>query len=131
MDATLGNTLRELLRKDSDVRLALAFGSRARGSASVSSDLDLAISAPGLDLLALSAELSERLGVEVDALDLDSDIPIPLLEALVRDALVLHEGARGAAADWRTRSLLALETDGPWYRRMRDAWLARVAERGL
>ena len=56
---------------------------------------------------------------------------IPLLTELIRDGVVVHEGVRGAGATWRTSALLALETDGPWYRRMRDQWLSKVARSGF
>jgi len=113
-----------------EVQLALLFGSAARGTAGPESDVDLAVLAPGVDRLTLAAELSDTVGREVDVVSLE-DASVPLLIQLVRDAVVVHEGTAGAAARWRSRSLLALETDGPWYARMRDAWLARVAERGL
>ncbi len=112
------------------VRLALLFGSRATGRSSPESDIDLAVDAPGVDLLALAGALSVELGAEVDLVSL-GDATIPLLEALVQDALVVHESRPGLGAAWRARSLAELETDRPWYHRMRDAWLRRVAERGL
>lgn len=131
MDSAIARA-RELLRGHHGVRLVLAFGSRARGAATPMSDLDLAVSAPGMDLFKLAGELSERLGVEVDVVNLDDEnLPIPLLEALVRDSVIVAEAAKGIAASWRTRTVVMLETDRPWYRRMRDAWLARVEERGL
>jgi hypothetical protein len=43
----------------------------------------------------------------------------------------VHERRRGTAATWRAHALADLETDAPWFARMRDAWLARVAARGL
>jgi hypothetical protein len=56
---------------------------------------------------------------------------IPMLEALVNEGVVVFEARAGLAASWRSRALVELETDLPWYRRMRDAWLGRVAERGF
>lgn len=53
------------------------------------------------------------------------------LQKLLRDGIVVHEGTPGAGATWRSRTLAMLETDGPWYARMRDAWLLRVREKGL
>lgn len=118
------------LRGEPGVRLALLFGSFARGQAGMDSDLDIAVDAPSMDLQALAAKLSQATGREVDVIAIRFD-SIPQLGQLVRDAQLLHEGQSGAAASWRTRALLTLETDGPWYRRMRDAWLARVAREGL
>ena len=112
------------------VRLALLFGSRARGTARDDSDVDIALDAPGDDRLATAAALSATLGLRIDVVDL-RNATIPLLEDLLRDAIVVHEGSPGAGALWRSRTLAQLETDRPWYARMRDAWLARVAEEGL
>jgi len=126
----VGAELAEALAQLGGVRLAVLFGSRARGAGREGSDLDLAVAAPGLDLCALAATLTARLGIEVDVVRLE-DATIPLLEALIRDGVVVFEGERGAAASWRSRALVELETDLPWYRRMREAWLEHVARGGL
>ena len=126
----LAASLRRALSGRADVHVAFLFGSRARGAARADSDVDVAVLAPGVDLLDLAAELGRALGVEVDVVSLD-DPPIPLLEQIVDQAILAHEGHPGAAAAWRSGVLLMLETDRPWYARMRDAWLHRVAERGL
>lgn len=118
--------LREALRGREDVRLALLFGSRARGRARQDSDADVAVLGEDLDLLSLAADLSGAARVEVDVVSLE-DPGYPLLNALLRDSLVLHEGRRFAAAAWRTRALLQAETDRPGYERMRDAYLRKLA----
>jgi predicted nucleotidyltransferase len=118
--------LRLALQERVDLHLVLLFGSHARQSSTPRSDIDLAVLAPGVDILQLSAELSSATGQEIDVVMLDR-VTIPLLEELVRDAVVVHEGIRGMAASWRSRALAMLETDRPWYARMRDAWLKRVA----
>ena len=59
------------------------------------------------------------------------DATIPLVERLVRDGIVVHEGYPGAGALWRSRTLATLETDRPWLARMSDAWLARVKDHGF
>jgi uncharacterized protein len=122
--------IRSALAGRADVRVAVLFGSQARGTAGPTSDVDVAVDAPGVDLLDLAALLAGALEREVDVVALD-DATIPLLEHLVRDGVVVHEGYRGAGALWRSRTLATLETDRPWYARMRDAWLAHVRERGL
>jgi predicted nucleotidyltransferase len=113
------------------VRVALLFGSHARGKARPGSDVDVAIVGAQVDVPALSARLSERLGAEVDVVRLDDEAGVPLLEAVLRDGIVAYEASRGDAAAWRSRVLAQMETDRPWYRRMRDAWLRRVATEGL
>lgn len=113
-----------------EIRLALLFGSRARQRTTESSDIDLAVDAPGVNLQALAGDLSAELGAEVDVVSLDA-ATIPLLEALIDDSVVVYEAWPGAGAAWRSKTLATLETDRPFYRRMRDAWLRRVAERGV
>lgn len=112
------------------VELAMLFGSTARGTASEGSDVDIAVRGRGIDALGLAAALAEALAREVDLVVL-TDPGVPLLEALIRDGIVVWESAPGVAAQWRSFTLAMLETDRPWYARMRDAWLSRVAERGL
>jgi predicted nucleotidyltransferase len=114
----------------SDVQLAILFGSSARGRATPESDVDVAVLAPGGDRLELALELGKALGLEVDVVDL-ATAGIPLERQIVAHGIVVHEGSRGAAASWRARVLAALEVDGPWYGRMRDAWLERVAREGI
>lgn len=126
----LTHKIADVLGTFTGVKLALMFGSRATGKAREDSDLDLAIDAPGVDRAQIAARVSEALGLEVDVVSLN-DVTIPLLRELIRDSQVVYEGARGNAASWRTRALCELETDGPWFDRMRDAWLRAVAARGL
>jgi hypothetical protein len=108
----------------------LLFGSEARGTATESSDVDVAVLASGEDLLALASSLSEACGRDVDIVGLD-DPGVPLLEELLRDATPLYQAFPGADALWRSKALTLLDIDGPGYARMRDAWLARVAREGL
>ena len=122
--------LRQVLHTRGDVALALLFGSRARGDASEASDVDVALLAPAADLLDVGAQLSQASGLEVDVISL-ADPGVPLLDELLRDAVVLYEARPGAYATWRSHVLADLELDRPWYERMRDAWLERVAQRGV
>ena len=115
----------ETLRRHAGVELAVLFGSRGRGTARPDSDVDLAVRG-AVDRLALAADISVACGLEVDVVDL-ADVGVPLLEALVRDGRKMHEARGGVFAVWRSHALAQLEIDGPWYRRMRDAWLARLA----
>jgi len=125
-EAWVIEALRGALRGRKDVRIALLFGSRARGRARPGSDADVAVEGRDLNPLALAADLSEATGVEVDVVDLGR-AGYPLLNAVLRDGILLHEGERGAAASWRTRAILQTETDRPWFERMRDAYLKRLA----
>jgi predicted nucleotidyltransferase len=120
-------SLRKALRERRDVRLALLFGSRARGRARPDSDADVGVLGKDLNLLSLTSDLSEAAGIEVDVVSL-ADPGYPLLNALLRDSIVLHEGERGAAATWRSRAWLQAETDRPWFERMRDSFLKHLAE---
>jgi predicted nucleotidyltransferase len=122
--------LRAVLQQFAGVRLALLFGSQARGRANPASDVDVAVLAPRGDLLALASGLSEACGREVDVVSLE-DPGVPLLEEIMRDGQLLHEGEPGAYATWRSRALTILDIDGPGYARMRDAWLERVARQGV
>ncbi|MET0789991.1 MAG: nucleotidyltransferase domain-containing protein [Polyangiaceae bacterium] len=119
-----------VFRAQGDVVLALLFGSRARGDASETSDVDVALLTPSADLLEIGARLSQASGLEVDVISL-ADPGVPMLDELLRDAVVLYEGQPGAYATWRSHVLADLELDRPWYELMRDAWLERVAKNGV
>ncbi len=112
-----------------EIELALLFGSTARGEANPGSDVDVAVRGRALDVLGLAADLSEAVRREVHVTELDA-AGYPMLRALLRDAIVLHEGRPGAGANWRTRAILETETDRPWFERMRDAYLAHLAAGG-
>jgi predicted nucleotidyltransferase len=119
-------TLSRILAPRADVTLALLFGSHARGVAGNASDIDLAVLGRDLDPFELGAEISLATGREVDVVMLE-DAGVPLLEQIVRDGVVVHEGLPHAGSTWRAGALASLETDRPWYARMRKAMLARLA----
>lgn len=125
----MDSRLSALLAGRADVKLALLFGSYAVGRETPESDVDIAVGGD-VDPLTLAAELGAALGCEVHVVSLDAPT-VPLLRELIDTSIVVHESVPGAGATWRTRALCLLETDGPWYRRMRDAWLKRVADKGL
>lgn len=124
--ATLVATLREALRSRKDVHLAVLFGSRARGRARGDSDVDVAVQGEGLDLLALAYELSLATRHEVDVIDL-ARVGYPLLNAIARDGVIVHQGRPGAGGRWLSHTIAQLETDRPWFERMRDAYLRKLA----
>lgn len=118
--------LRSALALRSDIEIAILFGSVARGKERADSDIDVGFRAPAVDALQLAAELSASVGREVHLVRLET-AGYPLLQAIVRDGIILHEGQDGVAARWRSHALCELETDRPWWERMRDSQLRRLA----
>ena len=119
--------MREVLRDRQDVDLALLFGSQARGRARPDSDVDVAVQGENLDVFDLYRDLSLATRREVDVVDL-SRAGFALLNAIVRDHVVIHQGRRpGAAGRWLSHAITRLETDRPGYERMRDAYLRKLA----
>lgn len=119
-------TLRQAIESRTDVRLAILFGSTARGTERPASDVDVAVLARDLDPLALARDLTRALGREVQIVDLES-VGYPMLQAIVRDGIVVAEHERGCAARWRSRALVDLDNDRAWFERMRDAYLRHLA----
>jgi predicted nucleotidyltransferase len=129
MSSDLIAAVRRALEHRSDVRLALVFGSVARGVAGAGSDVDVAVDAPGVDRLALARDLSLAIGREADVIDL-ADVGYPMLAAIVRDGVVVVARTPGIEARWRTHALITLDNDRAWFERMRDGYLARLAAGG-
>lgn len=129
MTPAIHAALSEAFAREPGVRVAVLFGSVAEGRDREGSDLDLAVLAPGVDLLELAQRLQAELGREVDLVEL-SRATIPLMEELVAHGIVIHEGEPGAGALWRSRALATLETDRPWFARMREAFLDRWRHAG-
>ena len=114
-----------VLKKYPEVKLALLFGSRAKGRERPDSDLDLALQGEDLDLLALIRGLTLATGLEVDVVDL-SQAGHTLQRILLRDSIVVYEGAPGATATWRRRHLAP---PNPPHHRARPPLLRAHAER--
>jgi predicted nucleotidyltransferase len=129
----LPSSLRERVEKaaaaTSGLELAIVFGSTARGQERAGSDLDVAVLGR-IDAGELAGRLALATGREVDVVDLSS-APIPLLDAILRQGIGVFERERGVEARFRAHALATLETDRPFYERMQDAWLRRVAARGI
>jgi len=126
-DPTLVETLRAALADRKDVELALLFGSRARGRFRPDSDVDVAYLGKEVDPLELGSHMTDVTRLEVQAVDI-SDPSYPLMQAVLRDGIVLRQGKPGALARWRSHAIAQLETDRPWFERMRDAFLNRLAQ---
>ena len=118
--------LRRALESRKDVRLAMLFGSRALGRARPGSDVDVAVDAPGVDLGTLAADLSQAVGLEVDVVDL-REAGYPLLKAVLRDGIFVHQGQAGALGSWRSQAIARVELDRPWFERMRDGFSRKLA----
>jgi predicted nucleotidyltransferase len=121
-------TLRLALAGRKDVELAFLFGSRARGRFRPDSDVDVAYLGKDVNPLELAYHLELAVRLEVQAVDIHG-AGYPLLMALLRDGIVLHEGKQGAAARWRSRTITETELDRPGFELMRDAFLDRLARR--
>jgi predicted nucleotidyltransferase len=131
-DASLRARLQAEFIRDggmSKLCVAILFGSRARGTARADSDIDLAVLGD-VDALHVSGVLSTVLGLEVDVVHVES-ASVPLLDAILRDGQVVFERSPGAASTLRARLLASQEIDRPWYARMQQAFIARVAARGI
>jgi len=125
-DPVLVEALRTALAGREDVKLALLFGSQARGRPRTDSDADVAYLGNAVDPLELAYTLSLAAHKEVDVVDL-SLAGYPLKNAVLRDGLLLHQGDKGAEARWRSHTIMELELDRPGWERMRDAFLDRLA----
>jgi predicted nucleotidyltransferase len=115
------------------MRLAVLFGSRAKGAAREGSDFDVGVLPidPGVPLkheLALASALSGITGTEVDLVRLDRDDPL-LGREIAESGQCLFESAPGAFAAYRAEAMSRWadfdETIAPHRARM----LARLAQR--
>ena len=105
------SSLREALRTEPRVSFAVLFGSRARGEGSGTSDVDLLVALrKRADRWVLADRLSERVGADVQIVDLDDALAAPLLLAeALREGRVLVD--REAVWPSLTRRLPQIERD--------------------
>lgn len=101
--------LRAAVRESALVRLAALFGSRARGRARPTSDVDVGIvpDNPALSLrkeLDLAATLSAAVGKEVDVVRLDADNPL-LGREVAQHGVCLFEAEPGLFAAYRATAM--------------------------
>ena len=104
---TLVEKVTRVLDAMPSVRLAILFGSTARGTATARSDIDLGVSlVPGADLSPiLQVELERAAGREVSVTWLDTAAPLLRLE-IARDGMVLVEREPHAWVWFRTRAMI-------------------------
>lgn len=128
-DPALVATLQATLARRGDVRLAVLFGSQARGRARPDSDLDVAVLAePRLDLLQLGLDLEDAVGREVQVVDLERADHV-LLGAILRDGQIVYQQRAGLGGTWLARAITAWELDHPGFERMREALFQQLARR--
>lgn len=131
MTLTPVESVRTVLVRHPEIRLAILFGSMAAGRASRDSDVDLSLAAErplkADEKMALMAELAEATGRPIDLIDLHV-VGEPLLGQIIK------RGQRVLGTDERYAELNKLhlfeEADFmPYYRRMlgerRAAWIGK------
>lgn len=100
------DTLAEALAAETDVRLAVLFGSEARGEAGVNSDLDVAVVGPDASALPLLAlKLTRAMGREVDLVEMPTAPPL-LRFQIAREGRVLVERQRYLWSDVKARAMV-------------------------
>jgi hypothetical protein len=109
LDPALHERLRVPLRDGPPLRLAVLFGSRAKGGAKTGSDVDIGIvpGDPALALreeLALAAALSAAAGEEVDLVRLDRD-DLLLGREIAQTGACLFEAAPGVFSAYRATAM--------------------------
>jgi hypothetical protein len=125
---SLVDCLRTALQDEPDVEFAVLFGSRARGTAGVSSDIDLAVRLVRGDPLALAARLERMVGHCVDIVDADA-APPQLRHEIGREGVVLVERVPNTWADYRARAMLDWWDWAPIAQRIHRAAAERLRER--
>jgi predicted nucleotidyltransferase len=111
-----------------DVRLAVLFGSTARGTAGRASDLDIGVSVTATaDLMALRVTLQRASGQEVDVIRLEEAPPL-LRFQIARDGRVIVERVAHAWADFRARAMIDWWDWAPTLRAMHRTMAERLRE---
>ena len=132
-DRALVDRLIQVLSGEPDVRLAVLFGSAARGEVGPRSDVDVAVRL-GCDTRATRVRIEAALGVAagraLDWIEMDQASPLARFE-IARDGVVLIERDPHAWADFRARAMIDWWDWAPTQRRIDRAAMARVrAEAG-
>ena len=121
------NALRGTLENWPGLRLAVLFGSSARGEAHADSDLDVGVLlAPGADSeSALQVALARATGRGVDVVRLDRAPPLLRFE-IARDGRVLVERAPHSWPDFRARAMTDWWDWSPLARLVQEAAARRL-----
>ena len=127
--------IREALVGFPDLRIAILFGSLARGEAHVGSDIDLAVLAreplSPATICEIVAAVAEAIGRPVDLVDL-AQAGEPLLGEILRHGRLLLESDAEARSELVRRHIFESTDFLPYRRRIlaerRRAWLARPSE---
>ena len=120
------SALTAALQSDDRIRLAVIFGSAARGSSSPRSDVDVAVlGLPVGDLPNTAVQLARAAGREVDLVDLTSAPPLFRME-IARDCVLLFARPSHLWADFKGQALIDLWDWAPLARRFVAAAMARL-----
>ena len=127
MGGTQEVALRQVLEATPGVRLAVLFGSAARGTAADRSDLDIGVSFEGgvHPGPVLEVELSRVSRRRVDLIVLDEAPPLLRFE-IARDGRLLVERAPHAWVDFKARAMIDWWDWAPLARMLHAAALKRV-----
>lgn len=124
--STLERIAAPVFNRTSGLKMAFLFGSRARGTHTIDSDIDIAVL--GLvDILQLQIELEAIFSRPVDVLSLNR-ADIPTLATITPNMRPLWERTEGAVGRWLASTLSMLETDLPMYNRVADAYIQGFIE---
>ena len=119
------------LEAEPSVRLAVLFGSGARGRLHARSDLDLGVIGPTMEQLGmLQVHLSRAAGREVDLIALETAPPLLRFE-IAKDGRVLIERDPHLWIDFKARAMIAWWDWAPTARLFYETAAARLRERAL
>lgn len=114
-----------------EVRLAVLFGSTARGKAGPRSDVDFGILlepySPALRCK-VEAELGRAVGKAVDVVLLDDAPPLLRFE-ITRDGVLLFEREEGLWTDFRVKAMMDWWDWAPTFRMMSDSAIQKLKEK--
>lgn len=126
---TLVETLTRVLDETANVRLAVLFGSAAKGALNSDSDIDIGVSMEGNRHVApaLRVALERALGRPVDVVMLDEAPPLVRFE-IARGGVVLVERHPHGWADFRAHAMIDWWDWAPTARMMHEVMAARLRD---